>query len=82
MKRTPVSSTLLNSIGYDADKQVLEVEFKNGGLYTHSGVTEEEHENLMSAPSVGGHFAARSNETTHSTACAEEAAVVATSIWP
>ena len=53
MERTPVSSSNVNSIGYDADTQTLEVEFKNGAIYHYFGVPEYEHDGLMSADSKG-----------------------------
>lgn len=57
MKREPVISSNIQSVGYDAEKQVLEVEFKSGGVYRYVGVNAETHEGLMRAASTGGYFA-------------------------
>lgn len=53
MERVPVSSSNVSSIGYDADVQILEVEFRNGSVYQYSGVPPSEHEALMSSDSKG-----------------------------
>lgn len=56
MTRTPVTSTSIASIGHDALTHTLEVEFKNGGVYTYAGVTPQHFDDLMKAPSLGKHF--------------------------
>lgn len=56
MNRTPVSSSNLRSVGYDAEARTLEVEFLNGGLYRYSGVPSSVHLGLMSASSHGAYF--------------------------
>jgi hypothetical protein len=56
MNRTPVSSSNLRSVGYDAEARMLEVEFLNGGLYRYSGVPASVHAGLMSASSLGTYF--------------------------
>lgn len=53
MERTPVSSSNISAVGYDADSQVLEVEFTNGAVYSYSGVPPGEYEGFMSADSKG-----------------------------
>lgn len=53
MERTPVSSSNISAIGYDADSQTLEVEFKNGAVYQYSGVPPIEHEGILYADSKG-----------------------------
>jgi len=58
MTRAPVTSSNIRSIGYDAEQRMLEVEFQNNAVYRYQGVTPEEHAELMSAESVGAHFAA------------------------
>ncbi|WP_098960231.1 KTSC domain-containing protein [Pseudonocardia sp. N23] len=57
MLRTPVSSTSLRAIGYDALSSTLEIEFKTGSVYEYAGVSAIEHQNLMSAASHGSYFA-------------------------
>jgi hypothetical protein len=53
MERTPVSSSNVSSIGYDADSQTLEVEFNNGAVYQYSGIPEYEYVGIMNADSKG-----------------------------
>ena len=40
MKRQQVESSNLSSIGYDSEDQILEVEFKHGGIYQYFEVPE------------------------------------------
>ncbi len=56
MERTPVTSSNISSIGYDADSQVLEIEFNSGAVYEYSGVPAGEHAGLMNADSKGTYF--------------------------
>ena len=56
MNRTPVSSSNLKSVGYDAASSTLEVEFLHGGIYEYSNVPESRYSGLMSAPSKGEYF--------------------------
>lgn len=58
MKRQSVDSSNLASIGYDASSQILEVEFKHGGVYQYKDVPEDEYEALMNADSHGKYFSA------------------------
>lgn len=53
MERTPVSSSNISAIGYDAENQVLEVEFKNGTVYSYSGVSSDEYDGFMNTDSKG-----------------------------
>lgn len=54
MQRKPVNSTMLASIGYDPDDQVLEVEFLDSGdIYQYFDVSQESYEELMHADSHG-----------------------------
>jgi len=56
MYRIPVSSSDLNSVGYDPKTGTLEIEFHSGGVYQYSGVPEEVFTQLMSAASHGKFF--------------------------
>ena len=58
MKRTAVDSSLLLSAGYDAKKQVLELEFDSGRIYQYEDVSPSEHKGLMEADSHGRYFLA------------------------
>jgi len=57
MQRTPVSSSDLRSVGYDAATNVLEIEFHNSSIYVYMGVPSSHYQGLMSAPSKGSYFA-------------------------
>lgn len=56
MKREPVESSMIASIGYDANAETLEVEFNAGGLYQYEGVPKEVYEEFVSAESHGRYF--------------------------
>jgi hypothetical protein len=56
MQRTPVVSTYIKSVGYNASALTLEIEFHRGGLYQYVGVREEVYEGLLNAPSKGKYF--------------------------
>ena len=56
MERTPVNSTQLSSVGYDAATSTLEVEFRKGGVYQYVGVSAEIYQQLMNAASIGTFF--------------------------
>jgi KTSC domain len=53
MRRQPVDSEAVNSIGYDARQQTLAVEFREGRIYDYLGVPEETYRELMRADSIG-----------------------------
>lgn len=53
MNRSPVSSSNIRSIGYNAQLSVLEVEFASGDVYQYFNVPERLHHELMSASSKG-----------------------------
>ena len=59
MKRNPVTSANLASVGYDATSRTLEVELRNGRVYQYSDVPQEVYEGLVSADSVGRYFISR-----------------------
>ena len=56
MKRTPVNSSNLVSVGYDPRSLTLEVEFRRGSVYQYFDVPEFEHQELMQAESHGIYF--------------------------
>jgi hypothetical protein len=56
MERQQVESSNLASIGYDAENEILEVEFKHGGVYQYFDVPEYVYEELMDADSHGRYF--------------------------
>ncbi len=57
MKRQPVESSNLKSIGFDEKSSTLEVEFHSGKVYSYCPVSKGMHEELMAADSIGSHFA-------------------------
>ena len=56
MNRTPVTSSNVARVGYDANTMTLEVEFQNGSVYQYFDVPEVEYQGLMTADSVGKHL--------------------------
>lgn len=59
MKRQPVESEALRSVGYDADRQWLDIEFEGGTVYRYFDVPPALHVELMAAPSHGEFFSQR-----------------------
>lgn len=51
-----VSSSNIDSIGYDGQNQEVYVRFLNGGLYVYKGVPEHEFQNLLEASSLGSYL--------------------------
>ncbi len=46
----------MKSVGYNAGKEILEIEFDSGAIYQYIGVGKEVKEGLMSAESKGRYF--------------------------
>jgi hypothetical protein len=57
MDMVPVSSSNIESVGYEPETHNLAVKFKGGATYHYSDVPAETHKELMRAPSIGGHLA-------------------------
>lgn len=53
MKRSPVNSSNVLSVGYDTTTSTMEVEFRNGDIYQYYEVAERIYQNLINAASVG-----------------------------
>ncbi len=51
-----VTSSTIDSIHYDPDTKLLEIQFKSGGTYHYSDVSQEAYDALDNAESVGKHF--------------------------
>jgi hypothetical protein len=51
-----VSSSNIVSIGYEADTQTLEVEFRDGAVYEYEGVPPGVHSEFMGAASQGAYL--------------------------
>lgn len=52
----PVSSSNIESIGYDEQNEQVYVRFLNGSLYVYKSVPLHEFENLRDAPSLGSYL--------------------------
>jgi hypothetical protein len=57
MRRIPVRSTSIASIGYSSAKRELEIEFlESGDVYRYFGVPREEYAAFVAADSKGTHL--------------------------
>ena len=56
MERKRVSASNIRSVGYDAGKQMLEIEFSSGSIVQYAGVSPEVHRRFMSSPSPGSFY--------------------------
>lgn len=56
MKTIAVDSTTLRTVGYDAERQLLQIEFQDRSLYHYFDVPAALYEELMQAPSKGAYF--------------------------
>jgi hypothetical protein len=56
MKTIAVDSTTLRTVGYDAERQVLQIEFQDRSLYQYFDVPAVLYEELLQAPSKGAYF--------------------------
>ena len=50
---SPVTSTNIAAMGYDAESQIAKVQFINGGTYTYHGVPQKVYEKVFNASSPG-----------------------------
>lgn len=57
--REPVNSSSITAVGYAAQYQLLEIEFRSGAIYQYFAVSPEAHRGLLDAESVGRHFVHR-----------------------
>lgn len=56
IKRIPVASSNIASVGYDKEAHILEIAFHHGAIYQYVDVPEKVYEELMSSPSQGAYF--------------------------
>lgn len=56
MKTIAVDSTTLRTVGYDAERQLLQIEFQDLSIYQYFDVPAAVCEELMQAPSKGAYF--------------------------
>ena len=52
----PISSSNIESIGYDETNGIVHVKFLNGSLYVYKDVPLHEFENLRDSPSLGSYL--------------------------
>lgn len=62
MRRQPVNSSNLYSVGYEPEMSVLEIEFRGGRIYQYSNVPAQVYKGLMNAGSHGQYFHQRIKE--------------------
>lgn len=55
-ERIPVVSSNIASVGYDAEKKVLEIEFHHGAIYQYFDVPVRVYEELMNSAAKGSYF--------------------------
>jgi KTSC domain len=56
LQRQPVTSSRILSIGYDPENHMLEIQFREQGIYQYLGIPERVHQSFMSAVSKGRFF--------------------------
>jgi KTSC domain len=59
VRRQPVSSSSIHSVGYDPESRILEIEFHSDGVYQYEDVGQDIYNALLAAPSKGQYFAER-----------------------
>lgn len=65
MGRNHVTSSLVTSVGYDSDEELLEVELQDGKVYQYRDVPEETYQGLLNADSIGRYFNNHIREFSH-----------------
>lgn len=55
MRRRPVTSTSVRSVGYDLSTGTLELEYVNGSVYQYYEVPQPTYAGLLAAPSIGNY---------------------------
>jgi hypothetical protein len=60
MKRQPVQSSALESVGYDPKKKILELEFRDsGGVWQYFKLPSAVYNKFIHAHSLGNYFVTR-----------------------
>lgn len=62
MRRKPVTSSVIASVGHSARARTLEIEVLSGSVYQYLGVEAEVFRGLLEAPSNGTYFNAHIRE--------------------
>lgn len=53
IKRSPVDSSNVKSVGYDADSKTLAIEFADGSIYHYDDVKQDVYNELQGSKSIG-----------------------------
>ena len=56
MHRHAVNSSVIRTLTYDEEHNILEVEFRTGRVYQYSAVSPVEYDELLRANSIGEFF--------------------------
>jgi hypothetical protein len=56
MNRISVESSNIESIGYDSNSKILEIEFNDHSVYRYYEVPEDVYDELMASESKGSYF--------------------------
>ncbi len=59
MQRHPVHSSVLESVGYDAGTKILELEFREGGVWDYFDFPKLTYHRFIKAESLGKFFVKR-----------------------
>jgi len=56
IKRIPIASSTIATVGYDKEAHILEIEFHHGAIYQYVDVPEKVYEDLLNSPAKGSFF--------------------------
>ncbi len=56
IKRIPVSSSNIASIGYDAENKIMEIEFHHGDVFQYVDVPKKVYDELINSNSIGSYY--------------------------
>jgi hypothetical protein len=56
VRRQPVESSVIRSVGYEQATSVLEIEFHTDKVYRYFAVPRTVYQGLLDAPSAGAYF--------------------------
>jgi hypothetical protein len=59
MQRQPVQSSVLESVGYDPSAKILELEFREGGVWNYFDFSKISYKRFITAESLGKFFVKR-----------------------
>ena len=73
MNRTPVTSSVLKWVGYNAESRTLEIEFQDESLYQYFNVPSTAYEGLMNAESHGDYMNTTIQDARYRYVCVKKA---------